>query len=108
MSGNSVFNATVCIFGILILAIHVVNVFMKKEKRRDELYLLNFFIFTIIHFITYLTFTLIKVSYTSNDIIIGFYTLFYIMNNIELFLLFRYMQIYVVLKPKINKILSIR
>ena len=107
MSGNSVFNATVCIFGILILAIHVVNVFMKKEKRRDELYLLNFFIFTIIHFITYLTFTLIKVSYTSNDIIIGFYTLFYIMNNVELFLLFRYMQIYVVLKPKINKILSI-
>ena len=107
MSGNSVFNATVCIFGILILAIHVVNVFMKKEKRRDELYLLNFFIFTIIHFITYLTFTLIKVSYTSNDMIIGFYTLFYIMNNVELFLLFRYMQIYVVLKPKINKILSI-
>ena len=29
------------------------------------------------------------------------------MNNVELFLLFRYMQIYVVLKPKINKILSI-
>ncbi len=107
MSGNSVFNATVCIFGILILAIHVINVFMKKEKRRDELYLLNFFIFTIIHFITYLTFTLIKLSYTSNDMIIGFYTLFYIMNNVELFLLFRYMQIYVVLKPKINKILSI-
>ncbi|MBR2133646.1 MAG: hypothetical protein IJ851_02940 [Eubacterium sp.] len=36
MSNNSVFNATVCIIGILILLIHTVNIVMKKNKRRDE------------------------------------------------------------------------
>ena len=107
MSNNSVFNAAVCIMGILILTIHVINLLVKKEKRKDEYSLLNFFLFTIIHFATYLTFTIVKLYYTSNAYIIAFYTIFYIMNNMELFLLFRYMQHYVELEPKLNKILTI-
>ena len=107
MSNNSVFNAAVCIMGILILTIHVINLLVKKEKRKDEYSLINFFLFTIFHFATYLTFTIVKLYYTSNAYIIAFYTIFYIMNNMELFLLFRYMQHYVELEPKLNKILTI-
>ena len=80
--------------GILILSIHVVNLLLKKEKRKDEKSLLDFFLFTVIHFATYLTFTLVKIVYTSNAYIIGFYTAFYIMNNIEVFMLFKYMRRY--------------
>ena len=107
MSNNSVFNAAVCIMGILILTIHVINLLVKKEKRKDEYSLLNFFLFTILHFATYLTFTIVKLYYTSNAYILAFYTIFYIMNNMELFLLFRYMQHYVELESKLNKILTI-
>ena len=94
MTNNAVFNAAVCIMGILILSIHVVNLLLKKEKRKDEKSLLDFFLFTVIHFATYLTFTLVKIVYTSNAYIIGFYTAFYIMNNIEVFMLFKYMRRY--------------
>ena len=51
MSTNSIFNATVCIIGIAILLIHIVNILIKRERRKDENTLLNFFILTIIHFI---------------------------------------------------------
>ena len=67
MTNNSVFNASVCIIGILILIIHVANILTKKEKRKDEKALLTFFLFTIIHFATYLTFTLVKVYYRTGD-----------------------------------------
>lgn len=106
MAGNAIFNATVCIIGIAILLIHVVNMLLKKNKRNDEYRLLLFLVFTIIHFITYLTFTLIKVNYTSDAYIIGFYTTFYIFNNIEVFLLFFYMVSYVQLTDKTKRILS--
>ncbi len=106
MSKNSVFNATICIVGILILMIHVVNLISKKGKRKDEKILLDFFIFTILHFATYLTFTLIKFNYTSNAFIIAFYTTFYIMNNIEVFLLFRYARVYIGFTPKKDRVLS--
>ena len=107
MSGNSIFNATVCIMGEFILLIHIVNLLLKKKKRKDENNLLDFFAFTAVHFATYLTFTLVKMIYTSNAYIISFYTTFYIMNNIEVFLLFRYMCAYVKLMPGTKKILSI-
>lgn len=107
MSGNSIFNATVCIMGIFFLIIHVVYIILKREKRKDEKALLVFFIFTILHFATYLTFTLIKVHYTSDAFIIVFYTAFYIMNNMEVFLLFRYARRYMDISPKPAKILSI-
>ena len=94
MDPKSVFNATVCILGVLILLIHVVNLLIKKERRRDENALLMFFVFTMFHFAIYFTFTLIKIKYTSDPLIITFYTLFYIMNNIEVFLFFVYMSIY--------------
>ena len=108
MSNNSVFNASVCIIGILILMIHVANILVKKEKRKDEKVLLNFFIFTIIHFATYLTFTLVKsFCQTNNAYVIAFYTTFYIMNNLEVFLLYRYAHEYMDIKPKKKKAVSI-
>ena len=108
MSNNSVFNASVCIIGILILIIHVANILVKKEKRKDEKVLLNFFLFTIIHFATYLTFTLVKSFYlTNNAYVIAFYTTFYIMNNLEVFLLYRYAHEYMDIEPKKEKTVSI-
>ena len=106
MSGNSVFNITVCIIGILILLIHSVNLLMKKRKRKDELILLDFVLFTIVHFVTYLTFSLIKTHYVTNTIVIAFYTAFYIMNNLEVYFLFRYAYSYITVKPKTAKVLS--
>ena len=87
MKSNSVFNATVCLIGIIILLMHTVNLAVKKEKRKDEKCLLVFFIFTIVHFATYLAFTIIKLYYKSDAYIMAFYTTFYVMNNIEALLL---------------------
>lgn len=107
MEKNSVFNATVCLLGILILLIHIVNIALKKNKRKDEKCLFDFFLFTAIHFTTYLIFTFVKTVYTSNTYIISFYSLFYVMNNVEAYLLFRYMLGYVELEEKTRKILSL-
>ena len=107
MSNNSIFNATVCAIGILIFIIHVVNILVKKEKRKDEKILLTFFVFTIIHFATYFTFTLIRVHYTSDTFITFFYTTFYIMNNVEVLLLFRYAHSYIEQDKRTGRILSI-
>ena len=100
MKPNEIFNATVCIIGIAILLIHIVNLFIKKNKRKDEFRLLNFLLFTVLHFATYLTFTLVKPYVDSDAYIMGFYTTFYIFNNIEAFLLFFYMLSYVDLSKK--------
>lgn len=105
MSGNSIFNATVCLIGIIILLVHTVNLSIKKGKRKDENRLLAFFIFTIVHFATYLTFTLIKINYTSDAFITAFYSTFYVMNNLEVFFLFVYTLSYAVLSEKGKKAL---
>jgi len=107
MSANAIFNATVCIVGIAILFIHIVNLLIKKNKRKDENRLLAFLVFTVFHFSLYLTFTLAKSVYTSDPYIITFYTIFYIFNNIEMLLLFLYMSSYVEFKNKTLKILTI-
>lgn len=107
MSGNSIFNITVCIMGIFILAIHSVNLWAKKNRRRDEETLLQFFLFTIVHFATYLAFTLIKTRRTGDAFIIAFYTAFYIMNNLEVFFLFRYARSYIEIEPKKAKVLTV-
>lgn len=103
MSSNSVFNATVCLIGIIILSVHIASVLFKRNRRKDENFLLAFFVFTLVHFATYLTFTLIKVNYTSDPYIIGFYTVFFIMNNGEVLLLFLYFLAYLDLKLKARK-----
>ena len=90
MKSNVVFNIVVCVIGIFIMTIHAVNLIIKKGKRKDERMLLYFFVFTVIHFAVYLTFALIKEKYTSNTFVTTFYTVFYIMNNVEVFLLFLY------------------
>lgn len=107
MSGNAIFNSTVCIIGIAILLIHIVNLLTKKNKRKDENRLLWFLLFTAFHFATYLTFTIVKISYTSDAYVTAFYTIFYIFNNIEVFLLFIYMLVYIGMSDKLRKILSL-
>lgn len=107
MNDKAIFNITVCVIGILVFLIHVANLLLKKEKRKDEIVILIFFAFTIIHFAVYLTFTFIKETYTSNNFIIGFYTLFYVMNNIEVFLLFYYLIYYANIGSKLKKITTI-
>ena len=104
MDIKATFNAAVCIIGIALLLIHAVDLSIKKGRRKDENNLLAFIIFTIIHFATYLTFTIIKASYTSNVLIIGFYTTFFIMNNIELIFLFHYTISYITLNKKTKNI----
>ena len=105
MDVKVIFNIVVCIVGIAILMIHTTNILLKRDRRKDENNLLVFIVFTIIHFATYLTFTFIKINYTSNPLIIGFYTTFFIMNNVELLLLFNFTISYVQLKEKTKKAL---
>ena len=107
MAQNSVFNLTICLMGIMILLVHVANIMIQKETRWEEKILLYFFIFTIIHFATYLTFTLLKDTHQTNAFIIAFYTIFYIMNNIEVLLLFWYARNYIKLDTQTGKALSI-
>ncbi len=101
------FNATVCLLGVLILSIHIFNVLFKKDRRKDENSLLSFFIFTVIHFATYFAFTFIRDTVKSDTFIIGFYTLFYIMNNVELLLFYIYVTRYIDFDAKTKKILNI-
>ena len=105
MSGNTIFNVTVCSIGIAIFLIHIFNLIIKKNKRPDENRLLLFLSFTAFHFATYLTFTFIKIKYTSDTFVTSFYTLFYIFNNIEMLLLFLYMLNFVSFKIKAKKAL---
>ena len=107
MPGNAIFNATVCVIGIAILLIHVVNLLIKKNKRKDELSLLYFLVFTVFHFGVYLAFTFLKSVYTSDTLILAFYTTFYIFNNIELLLFFFYVLSYLELLDKTKKTLLI-
>ena len=107
MDNKSIFNATICIIGIAFLLIHTVDILLKRDRRKDENNLLIFIIFTAIHFATYLTFTFIKIYFTSNALIMGFYTTFYIMNNIEVVLLFAYTANYISTSKKIVDITTI-
>ena len=107
MKSNSVFNATVCLIGVIILLVHTVNLAVKKEKRKDEKCFLVFFIFTIVHFATYLAFTVIKLYYTSDAYITAFYTTFYVMNNIEALLLFIYALSYIEISKETKTKLSL-
>ena len=107
MNPKSVFNATVCIIGAAILLIHIVNILLKKERRKDENSLLYFFIFTMVHFLTYFIFVMIKEVYTSDTYIMSFYTVFYIMNNIEVLLFYLYMSSYINKTSKTKRIIDI-
>ena len=107
MDIKSTFNLTVCIIGIALLFIHTIDLLLKRGRRKDENNLLIFIVFTIFHFVTYLIFTVIKINYTSDPLIIGFYTAFFIMNNIQLFLLFNYTVSYININKKLKDIVSI-
>lgn len=107
MDNKSVFNATVCIIGIALLLIHTVNVLLKKNRRRDENNLLAFIVFYAFHLAVYLAFTIIKMNYTSNEFIIGFYTSFYVMNNFQVLLLFAYAISYIPIKKETFNLLLV-
>ena len=100
MDSKSMFNAVVCIIGIAIFLIHVIDIALKREKRKEEISLLLFIVFTSIHFALYLTFTLLKPNVVSDSFIIGFYTTFYAFNNVQVLLLFIYALIYVKINYK--------
>ena len=107
MNPKSIFNATVCIIGSLILLLHIVSLLLKKGRRKDENALLAFFVFTVVHFLTYFTFVLIKEKYTSDTYIMSFYTIFYIMNNVEVLLFFFYLLSYINESNKVKRITNI-
>ena len=109
MEPNVVFNASICLIGFIILLVHIVNILAKKERRRDENALLVFFLFTAFHFALYTTFTLCKafLQIESDAYIMAFYTIFFISNNLEVFLLFIYMLSYVNFPKKLHKPLFI-
>ena len=107
MDVKAVFNATVCLLGVLILLVHIVNILLKRNRRKDENALLTFFIFTMFHFATYFTFVMIKEVYTSNAYIVAFYTIFYIMNNVEVFLFYCYLSYYAQIHNKVKKVADI-
>ena len=107
MDVRSAFNAAVCIIGIAILLIHTVNILLKKDRRKDENRLLTFVIFTILHFATYLSFIILKIYYKNNALIIGYYTTFYIMNNVEILLLYAYAISYISTNKKYINVITI-
>lgn len=107
MDNKSIFNLTVCLIGVAILLIHVTDLILKKNKRKDELALIVFLSFTAIHFATYSIFTFIKVNHTSDALIMGFYTTFFIFNNIQLLLFYSYVRLYIDVSLKIKRITTI-
>ena len=107
MDNKTVFNITVCIVGLAFLLIHIIDILLKKNRRKDENNLLNFIIFTSIHFVFYIVFSFIKVFYPSNELIISFYTLFFIFNNVQLLLFFFYARSYMSLSKKTKDITTI-
>ena len=106
MSEKSLFNMVVCIIGIMIFLIHIVNLLLKRSRRKDENVLLVFLSFTVFHFAIYLAFIFIKEIYTSNALIMTAYTSFYIMNNIEVFLLFYYFINYSKIVDKTRRVIN--
>ena len=107
MDNKTVFNITVCIVGLAFLLIHTIDILLKKNRRKDENNLLNFIIFTSIHFIFYITFSFIKVYHPSNTLIITFYSLFFTFNNAQLLLFFLYAKSYMSLSKKTKEITTI-
>ena len=100
MANNVVFNMAICIMGTLIMLIHIVNILIKKDRRKDQNALLVFIAFTAFHFLFYLVYTLIRVNYTSDAFVKSFYTAFYIFNNTEVVLLVIYTLNYIYLPKK--------
>ena len=107
MDSKTVFNAAVTLIGPLILLAHIANISIKRKRRKDENALLAFLIFTAVHFACYFAFCFLKTYYPSNGLIMGFYTGFYIANNIQAFLLILYLLHYVEIPKKLSKSLWI-
>ena len=103
MDEKAVFSLTVCLIGLLILLVHIANILIKEKRRKDENALLVFLLFTAFHFASYFAFVFLKVYCPSDALIMGFYTGFYIANNVQIFLLFLYMLCYIEVAHKTEK-----
>ena len=101
MEYKIVFNATVCIVGILFLLIHALNVGLKKNKRKDDLIFLGFVLLTAILFVLYFIYTIISFHYKEDSIVMASNTIFYIINNLEFVLFFGYAIAYIAPKKKV-------
>ena len=104
MDNKSAFNIAVCAIGIAILVVHIIDLVFKKKKRTDEMNLLWFFVFTAVHFTGYLVFSIVRIYYHTDELIIASYTVLYIMNNMEMMLLFTYGINYCSLAKKTRQI----
>lgn len=104
MEYKTVFNATVCIIGIIFLLIHAINISLKKNKRKDDLIFLGFIILTTVLFGLYLTFTIVTMHYKSDGLVMICHTVFYIMNNLEFVMFFGYAIAYIGPKQKVIEI----
>ena len=105
MDNKSIFNVTVCSVGVIFLLIHIIDIFLKKNLRKDEKNLLAFFLFTLAHLGAYLALTIAKYYIASNALIITSYSLFYVANNVEILLLLVYTLSYITIKDKAKKII---
>lgn len=101
MDYKTVFNATVCIVGILFLSIHAVNVSLKKSKRRDDLIFLGFILLTTILFVLFFIYTVVGIYCKDNTFVMGFNTIFYVINNLEFVMFFGYALAYISPKKKV-------
>ena len=95
MDTKTMFNAVVCLVGLLILLVHIANILLKKKRRKDENALLVFLAFTAVHFAAYFAFCFLKTYYPSDALVMGFYTGFFVANNAQVLLLVLYMLCYV-------------
>lgn len=107
MDNKTVFNMAVCLIGFLILLVHIANILIKGKRRRDENALLVFLVFTAVHFIAYFLFCFLKTYSPSDALIMGFYTGFYVANNVQALLFFLYMLCYVEKSRRLGKALWI-
>ena len=103
MDNKTAFNAAVCLIGTLILLVHIANILLKKKRRKDERTLLLFLILTAVHFAAYYAFCFLKTYCPSDGLIYGFYTGFFLANNVQAFLVFLYTAEYVGLSKKLAK-----
>lgn len=107
MDNKTVFNLAVCLIGVLVFLVHIANILTKGKRRKDENALLAFLVFTAVHFACYFAFCFLKIYSPSDSLILGFYTGFYIANNVQALFLFLYLLCYVGISKRWGKALWI-
>ena len=105
MNPINIFNLAVCAVGMIVMAIHIVGLLLRKQRRADENLLLTVFFHTFALFLAYLIYLSLVQYRTNNAFFIGFTTLFSAMNNVEAFIFFLYVFTFLSFKKKSKTIL---